>query len=141
MAPVSKTTFPPFSYFGPPFSLFVFSVLRHNGLTDCALFSSSQGEVGPQGARGGEGPAGARGEAGNPGPAGPAGASVSTAYLCQSQQGGKNLLFAFKLPSQCASAINLKFSYRLTSFFFFRLQGNPGTDGAPGPKGAPVSIA
>lgn len=63
-------------------------MLRLNGLTGCDLFSSSQGEVGPQGARGGEGPAGARGEAGNPGPAGPAGASVSTVYLCQSQRGG-----------------------------------------------------
>lgn len=68
MHPVSKkTTF--FSYFG------------HDDLTECALFSSSQGEVGAQGARGGEGPAGARGEAGNPGPAGPAGASVSTAVF------------------------------------------------------------
>lgn len=56
-------------------------MFQHDDLTECALFSSSQGEVGAQGARGGEGPAGARGEAGNPGPAGPAGASVSAAVF------------------------------------------------------------
>lgn len=45
------------------------------------------------------------------------------------------------LPSQCMSEINLQFGYQLTFFSFSHLQGNPGTDGAPGPKGAPVSMA
>lgn len=81
----------------------------------------SQGETGPQGGRGNDGPQGARGESGNPGPAGPAGPAVS-----------KSGAYCRHLSSLAGCFFTVKFCVLAFG------QGAPGTDGAPGAKGATV---